>query len=133
MVRLLIFFQHGKFFGTAGAHEDGSGEAFLGANGAANAAGRVGVRKALLVERDGQVRTAGAVTAGNAEFRPGFGNLFNRRQRHEICDGVRLGDADEFLHRVDATLLHEERCTRFKVVDDAVTLVSSRWCRTGRS
>ena len=108
MVRLLIFFQHGKFFSVTGAHEDGSGEALLGTNGAANATGWVGVREALLIESDGQVRTASAVTAGNAEFRPGFGNLFNWRQCHEVCNGVRPGDADQFLHRMDAALLHEE-------------------------
>jgi len=68
MVRLLIFFQHGKFFDTAGTHQDGPGEAFLGTNGAADATGRVGVRDPILIEGDGQVWTTRAVTTGNAEF-----------------------------------------------------------------
>src|SRR5690349_19980576 len=66
--RLLVLNQHGKFSSCALSQLNRACEAFLGADRAANAARRVGVRSSLLIEFDRQIRTARTVTTGCAEI-----------------------------------------------------------------
>ena len=65
---LLIFNQQCQLFRAAFPHGDRAGKALLGADRAADAQGRVGVRMTLLIQLDRQVRAAGAVAAGSAQI-----------------------------------------------------------------
>ena len=75
------------------------------------------------VQFDRQVRTARAVAAADAQVVVELRDLLDRRERHEVGDRMRLGDADQFLHGPNAAFLHQEGGARFKFADDAVAVL----------
>ena len=64
----LILDQDRKFFGTAFAHSDRANEALLGADGASDAQGGVGMWITFIIQFDRQIWTARAVTARSAQL-----------------------------------------------------------------
>src|SRR5271157_3761512 len=115
-----IFLQGFQFLRKAYAHADRAHETLLCTDRAANAARWIRLRHAGIVENNRQVRTAGTISTGGAQVIVEIGDLFHRRERHEVRDRVRLGDPYQFTHRTDAPFLHQEGCSGFKLMDDPI-------------